>query len=143
MRSLPFIFCAVAFLFTFSHNASACTCRPTPPEVSLKQQVTEARQQADSVFIGTVISISESADGYYKEVRMKVETRWKGVKGRKEVVVFTGRGGGDCGFSFAVGEKYLVYASRFNDRLSTNICQRTSNVAWAREDIAILKRKRK
>jgi hypothetical protein len=142
MRSILFIFGVVVFLFTFSDTASACSCMPPPPGDSLKKQVTDARQRAHSVFIGQVIGISESADVYYKEVRMKVETRWKGVK-KKEVVVFTGKGGGDCGFSFAVGEKYLVYASRFNDRLSTNICQRTSNVAWAREDIAILKRKRK
>src|SRR5688500_12542443 len=43
-------------------------------------------------------------------VFFKVTNSWKGV-GETFVDVNTGRGGGDCGYSFAVDVGYLVYAS--------------------------------
>jgi hypothetical protein len=42
-----------------------------------------------------------------------------------ELVVYTGLGGGDCGYPFAVGVRYLVYASIRNGRLGTGICSFT------------------
>ena len=40
-----------------------------------------------------------------------------------EAVVYTGSGGGDCGYPFVVGTSYLVYAGVGSDgRLSTGIC---------------------
>lgn len=44
----------------------------------------------------------------------------------QEIVVYTGQGGGDCGYPFVIGNSYLVYASSFNNRLSTGICSGTS-----------------
>src|SRR5216683_4092851 len=43
-----------------------------------------------------------------------------------ETVVYTGSGGGDCGYPFVVGTSYLVYAGVGSDgRLSTGICHGT------------------
>jgi hypothetical protein len=43
-----------------------------------------------------------------------------------EAVVYTGSGGGDCGYPFVVGTSYLVYAGVGSDgRLSTGICNGT------------------
>lgn len=43
-----------------------------------------------------------------------------------EAVVYTGSGGGDCGYPFVVGTSYLVYAGVGSDgRLSTSICSGT------------------
>ncbi len=43
-----------------------------------------------------------------------------------EAVVYTGSGGGDCGYPFVVGTSYLVYAGVGSDgRLSTGICHGT------------------
>ena len=52
--------------------------------------------------------------------------------------VDTGSGGGDCGFNFAVGSTYLVFAHRqpTKGRLSTGICSRTSLASWAGESTA-------
>jgi hypothetical protein len=55
-----------------------------------------------------------------------------------EVEVFTGSGGGDCGYPFRVGQHYLVYAYRDKDKLGTNICTRTKSFANANEDLAFL-----
>jgi len=141
MRSLIIYAFVIVSIFTFSQSAEACTCRPTPEGYSISKQVREARSAAGAVFTGEVVEITESSDGYYVAVRMKVASKWKGVKS-KEVVVYTGRGGGDCGYSFSVGGKYLVYASRMEGRLFTNICQRTTPIQYAAEDLAVLKRRR-
>jgi len=141
MRSLIICAFAIVSIFTFSQSAEACTCRPAPEGYSISKQVREARSSAGAVFTGEVVEITESSDGYYREIRIKVASKWKGVKS-KEVVVYTGRGGGDCGYSFSVGGKYLVYASRIEDRLFTNICQRTTPIQYAAEDLAVLKRRR-
>jgi len=44
----------------------------------------------------------------------------------QEIVVYTGQGGGDCGYPFLVGTSYLVRASTYNGQLSTNICSGSS-----------------
>jgi hypothetical protein len=52
------------------------------------------------------------------------------------VVVFTGSGGGDCGFPFRRGESYLVYASANTDGwLGTGICGRTAELSRAAADL--------
>ena len=71
-------------------------------------------------------------------VRFKVEESWKGALS-KEATVFTGQGGSDCGYKIEVGQRYLVYAYRYNDAdLGTNICQRTASLIEAAEDLKVL-----
>jgi hypothetical protein len=48
-----------------------------------------------------------------------------------EIVVYTGNGGGDCGYPFAVGTSYLVFASTSKDGLITGICTPTSPAVMA------------
>jgi Carboxypeptidase regulatory-like domain len=54
-----------------------------------------------------------------------------------EVQVSTGLGGGDCGYSFRVGERYLVYAQIDKERqeLTTSICTLTKPLVEAEEDL--------
>jgi hypothetical protein len=54
------------------------------------------------------------------------------------VIVVTGRGGGDCGYRFEVGARYLVFAYGDDAKLETNICQRTKELAQAAEDLKLL-----
>jgi hypothetical protein len=57
-----------------------------------------------------------------------------------DVDIWTGAGGGDCGFSFKAGESYVIYARRESSgRLSTSICTRTRTAANAAEDLAYLR----
>ena len=72
-----------------------------------------------SLFAGRVTQVSELSipdktgkNDYvyrYQLVRFDVEENFRGQQ-RKSIEVTTGQGGGDCGFHFRTGERYLVYA---------------------------------
>ena len=124
MRSIT-ILVGILFVITLaSVNANACSCvSPRSP--------CEAYGSAAAVFVGTVISGERGA------FKFSVEQAYSGVSGT-QVEVFTGLGGGDCGFYFEIGRRYLVYAYRHQDKLGTNICTRTKPFEVAREDVAFL-----
>jgi len=68
------------------------------------------------------------------KITFRLERTLKGTL-QKEVILATGRGGGDCGYRFDVGQSYLVYA--YGDDMSslaTNICQRTAILSAAGDD---------
>ena len=106
-------------------EARACTCELPPLNLSLKQQVKKAQNQSKAVFLGKVIQVLQKPEADGVSVKFRVEKVWKG-RLSKGVTISTGRGGGDCGYGFEIGESYLVYASGSNESLSTNICQRTA-----------------
>jgi hypothetical protein len=119
-------------------DAFGCNCDLPLRNLSVKQQVKQALKHAEAVFSGRVLEISASPDAHYLVVRLKVEKLWKSSRA-EEISIMTGRGGGDCGFHFTVGETYLLYAYGSNgNRLGTNICQRTAKITAAGEDIKIL-----
>ena len=144
------IFLGIAIVFAFaSRDALACSCmNPGTP--------CESYGKAAAVFVGTVTGVRDSTQQIAKEVaerrklgdlggldwgpmafKFSVEQAYLGVAG-SEVEIFTGNGAGDCGFRFQPGQRYLVYAYRYKDRLSTSICQRTKPFNKATEDIAFL-----
>jgi hypothetical protein len=110
---------------------------PPPPE--------DALEEADAVFSGEVVEIIENqklfGGSYGKTVHFKVDKAWKGTD-ESEMVITTGNNGGDCGFSFEKGQKYLVYGSASNmyveGTLSTTICHRTTELAGATDDLNAL-----
>ncbi|MBX3295443.1 MAG: hypothetical protein KF762_07005 [Acidobacteria bacterium] len=125
-------------ILTLSQVIFACTCEITPGNISLRKVVRDAKIRSSVVFSGEVLEISNLTNRYGVKVAFRVESVWKGKK-LEEVVVFTGKGGGDCGYPFVIGGKYLVYALQSRDGiLTTNICQRTQLFSSANEDIAIL-----
>ena len=129
---------ALAIVFLAGLDAAACTCELPWPKRTLKQQVNRARKDSRAVFSGSVLKIDEA--GYALKVTIRVDNSWK-VLLPTEVVLFTGRGGGDCGYRFEVGQNYLVYAyGQDLDHLGTNICQRTVPFSDARSDLKILGR---
>jgi hypothetical protein len=69
------------------------------------------------------------------EATVLVVKRLQGrVKGR--VIVTTGDGMGDCGFGFAKGESYLIYATRAKDgRWYTDSCAGTQSLVDAHNEI--------
>jgi hypothetical protein len=130
----------VLTLLSFSDTAFACSCMGTRPPC-------EAYWQAEAVFIGTPKEVSwieiedkiENSTFKYRErvFRFSVDQAFRGVNG-SQVSVMTGQGGGDCGYGFKIGELYLVYAYRDNqkkDMLSTSICTRTRPIRNADEDL--------
>ena len=125
-------------LLLASRAVSACDCSLPRPGKPIKQVVAEARNKSRAVFSGTVVAIDRKPGDLYVAVRFEVEEFWKGAL-RKEVTVFTGQGGGDCGYKFEVGQRYLVYAYTYNDtELGTNICQRTAGLLEAAADLKVL-----
>ena len=88
-----------------------------------------------TIFLGQVISRDEIREsdngsngwptGYAFHFRTTENFRGAAEVGQ-EVVISTGRGGGDCGYPFQIGTSYLVYASKGEGGLSTSICSATS-----------------
>ena len=74
-------------------------------------------------------------------VFFKVLNSWEGLE-KTFVEVNTGRGGGDCGYSFAANTEYLIYANHAygipDNYWVTGICGRTSELAFAAEDLDYL-----
>jgi hypothetical protein len=78
-------------------------------------------------------------------IKFVVERWWKG-SGGGEVFLYTGVSrwpGGYTkifseGFTFSVGEEYLVYAFGDVDNLSTTVCERTTKLEKADEDLKAL-----
>lgn len=126
-----------ALTLAAENDALACSCMLSGPPC-------QAAWTADVVFTGTVRSmeqIDHNASGTpYRSVlvRFDVERGFVNVvPGPVEIV--TGTGGGDCGYSFATGGRYLVYAWKTpSSRLSTGICSRTRPLDEAEEDLRYL-----
>ena len=138
------------FLAAPARPAWACSCAmPGGPD--------EAMHSAQAVFTGTVtgvnttsrvdffalvrewLRLSPALYGLPDQVRvtLAVTGSWKGVTSTP-VAVATGFGGGDCGYSFAAGQSYLIYAYGSGDGLTTHICTRTAEISQAAGDLAYL-----
>jgi hypothetical protein len=77
------------------------------------------------VFLGRVTSI-QNTKSVGKAVRFVVKENFRGNSNAEhEMVIYTGAGGGDCGYPFVEGFDYLVYASSRESLLSTSICSGT------------------
>jgi hypothetical protein len=126
---LLFVAAMLSCLGTTEARLSACECvGPISPCI--------AAEDAQAVFVGQVVGITPvtpPATGetvppmpfLARRVSFKVTESLRG--GVDDTVeVYTGSGGGDCGFSFSKGKSYLVYARRAaSGQLTTGICART------------------
>lgn len=128
MRRISLSMALVLAIVLGADAALACSCAPLP-------EPRQARDQADAVFTGTVLGITQ--EGNQRLVRLRVEESWKGAK-CGEVTITTGLGDSDCGYAFQEGQAYLIYADKQRGKLSTNICTRTRPTAEAGEDLAAL-----
>ncbi len=110
----------------------ACSCAgPGRGDVCGPERV------ADAIFVGTVIGITDVGPGSFgmsRLVTLAVTEPFKNADHRV-IDVATGRGGGDCGFAFAVGSSYLVFAHERTGTglLTTGICSNTKHAANALE----------
>jgi len=135
----------VAFVLLAPIGAHACRCLP---QGTVEQEI----KVSSKVFLGRVTSIeggtpeignsvvdmildwlskfygerTPSTDRYipYKRVTFSVLETFKGAP-TKEVQLATGIGGGDCGYSFDLGQEYVVYAYGEPSKLTANICSLT------------------
>ncbi len=125
-------------------DSATCPCNAMPtPEIALRS--------ASAVFSGTVTALYDDPDttDYVISVAFDAHTLWKnrypffeGTVNTPGVAVPTSAA---CGYPFAVGETYLIYAFEsyeFGGNSSvpfvTSLCSRTKPLAQAAEDLAFL-----
>ena len=144
MRLLRMLLVVSAVGGSAARMAAACSCAdPGPP--------CRALPRSDAVFVGKVAEAREMdadppKDGGIlrpqRRVRLVVEERFRGAGVGKAATleVVTGLGGGDCGYGFEVGGRYLVYAEHAEgDALYTGICTRTRELSDAAVDLDFLR----
>jgi len=131
----------IGLSLALANVAAACSCAdPGPP--------CKALSQASAVFAGSVTAIEEAKSGsgefvlYGRRIRFQVAESFQGLSGTA-VDVYTGYGGGDCGYGFHKGGSYLVYAYRDANtgQLTTGICSRTQSLNNATHDLGYLRRR--
>lgn len=116
-------------------QAWACSCAmPGTPaeELARSEAVLAGRVVGLNVPQGAVIGTGDPV-----HVVFEVERVWKGPAYHSLVIV-TARSEVSCGYSFEVGQEYLVYAYAAESELHTSICSRTALLAAAGEDLAAL-----
>lgn len=137
MNKLYWLLTAVVLLVSFT-DATACSCAESGPPC-------QSFWTADAVFSASVISksmttVDSDVDLKRKEqqvaVRLLVEDVFRGSLGGNDVEILTGMGGGDCGYNFEKGRKYLVYAYEHKGKLYASICSRTRLLSEAKDDLA-------
>jgi len=144
-------------------RASACSC-------VAGVTIPESFAQSDAIFTGKVVNVIDNYEPVFSTadsimyklgfqpfffryfahnderllgftVILDVINSWKGID-RTSVEVNTGRGGGDCGYSFTKNMDYLVYASYAygipGNYWVTSICSRTTEASNASDDFKYL-----
>jgi len=113
-------------------QAHACSCMPQTPR--------DAFEGAVAVFEGHVVEVQPPPEndgtGQFT-VRMKVVRAWKGMES-EEATVTTPANSATCGYNFAAGTSYLVYAGAIEGKLDVSLCSRTQPIAAAGEDLEAL-----
>jgi hypothetical protein len=131
-------------LFATPGRCLACSC-------ALPSNPAEARDRVAAVFQARVIAINQEVgtDGRYlhQRVTLQVSMVWKGMVAR-ETTLYTGSGGGDCGYQFQLDHEYVIYAyitsangspqSFPTNALTTGICSGTKPMAQAGDDLLVL-----
>ena len=130
LRTISLLLPVLAAAWLLPARASACSCVPPPPPK-------KALAGATAVFEGKVASIEEDPGQHRSTATLEVSRVWKGAV-TATVKVKTQGAGSMCGFSFAVGESYLVYADGEPGGLSTSLCSRSAGSKAARDDFKAL-----
>jgi carboxypeptidase family protein len=140
-RMIPIIAAlTISLLSAFNTRVEACSCLSTFSGV----QPCQNYWSAAAVFVGQATDISiisqNSGNGTVryggKRVRFSLIEAFRGVTGQT-VEVWTGLGGGDCGYDFKQGDRYFVYAYRNQEdgKLGAGICSRTAPLSNASADL--------
>jgi Carboxypeptidase regulatory-like domain len=138
MRTVIISTTAVLVVLLGASSAFCCSCiGPGPP--------CQSYGNTPAVFVGTALEVKQTSEKLIagedrqfpqRAFIFRIDEPFRGVN-TAQVEVRTGMGGGDCGYNFKLGERYLVYASfnATNGFYGTNICTRTRPVSDAGEDL--------
>lgn len=127
----------IIFSLVFNYTtlpSYACSCAESLP-------VKKELQRSSAVFSGEVIEMlddNENSSVISSDdpiaVLFKVEESWKEMN-QTEVAIYTARSSASCGFEFALGNEYLVYADETDGEFSVNLCSNTKLLSSATDDI--------
>jgi SdrD B-like domain len=122
-------------------RSSACSCLKTP-----RDSTCAGIKPIGLSFVGTVIDVENPPDGRrgadqsgLSRYRFRIDENLIGFE-EKEVDIYSGRGIGDCSFSFRMGESYFVtpYKAQLKDiygvepgKLVATLCTETQPTATA------------
>jgi hypothetical protein len=129
----------IVFTFAAAGTSLACSCVAT--RESVKTQVSNAYKDSTAIFSGKVTAIEQTADGNTYVVKFAVKDTWKGAGGT-EITVRTETQSSMCGYRFALGREYVVYAYQSTNTLGVNNCSRTA-IADSNGDVTYLAKLRK
>jgi hypothetical protein len=114
-----------------SVSYASCSCMPSGPPC-------QAAWTSDVVFVGTVLSVepARTPTDVFRAMpaRFSVDRVFVGA----QAGVLTVLSGGECGYRFEPGGKYLVYAAEIKWGLFAARCSRTRPIEQAEEDIRYL-----
>jgi len=136
-------------------NPSPCTAFKGTPVVFVGLVKSIDEQMVDINRFGKVMKVRVSLTAHFE-----IEDALKNISGH-QVTVLTGGGGGDCGYPFKAGERYLVYSYRSEDEalnssisrtvitgpdrpqvgvntVTTSICSRTQHLSTAQDDLDLI-----
>ncbi len=135
-RVVMIVLIALVVLTADARCAWACSCA-LPSATPL-----EARDGGAAVFAGHVTNVSIPDPNSYTPFRsvavtVAVSQVWEGDVG-STIVIGTSRDGASCGYTFVVGQEYLLYAFEYEGELVTGMCGRTRPLADAQDDLAVL-----
>jgi hypothetical protein len=104
----------------------ACSC------LMLTSPCDQGWKTGGTIFLGRVVAMEKVGEPSVSlsshAAHFIVEESFRGADATgKEIVIYTGGGGGDCGYPFVAGTSYLVYASGVasDGGLHTSICSET------------------
>jgi hypothetical protein len=119
------IACSCARLFAGSHPCSSYWSS----DIVFTGQVSEIERRQTNNDNGTV-------GNRHVVTHFLVDEAFRGVSG-KAIEIYTGAGGGDCGYSFKQGERYIIYGRRNpqDGQIWTGICSATKPLADAAPDL--------
>lgn len=138
-----FIAVCISLVAPFALKAAACSCVPPASTLTVKQQVVKAMKNSGAVFSAKIVAVKDDARGGQQiTYTIEVNRVWKG-KVSKTTTISTGSNSAMCGFNFAEGGTYLIYAGGTSkDGFHTTHCTRTARLEES-EDVKYLGKGRK
>jgi hypothetical protein len=113
MRPLAYLALAAAVLLMTASPSWACHCGVMAPVVRI--------DASNTIFLGTVKSVSEVSPDGRQTASFDVHAIWKGKIGSTAVVSYPAKGQ-DCGWSFFPNQSFVVFAWDVQGVMATSSC---------------------
>lgn len=122
-----FFLAASLLIFWTPSVVNACSCYMN------RGKCDQTWNHGKVIFAATVTRQLIPTDGFSRRVfELSVSESFLGpATAGQDIKIYTGAGGGDCGYPFEIGTSYLVYAHLVGDRLVATICSSTTPAAQA------------